>query len=81
MGGVGQADDTIQVRDVGAVGLGQLGAEVAVALAPDDESWRLDGPKLGVRADAAGRPAARRGPVVVDSGRLERPPSGFARSL
>jgi hypothetical protein len=45
MGGVGQADDTLQVRDVAAVGLDQLGAEVAVALAPDDESWRLDSPE------------------------------------
>jgi hypothetical protein len=59
MGGVGQADDTLQVRDVAAVGLDQLGAEVAVALAPDDESWRLASPKLGVSADAAGSPAAR----------------------
>ena len=40
--GVGQALDALQVGDVGGVGLGQLGADVAVALAPDDQGRGLD---------------------------------------
>ena len=40
--GFGQALDALQVGDVGGVGLGQLGADVSIALAPDDQRRGLD---------------------------------------
>jgi hypothetical protein len=44
--GVGQALDAVEVGHVVVVGLGERGAEVAVALAPDDEGGRRDGTDL-----------------------------------
>jgi hypothetical protein len=41
--GAGQALDPVEVGHVVAVGLGQILAEVAVALPPDDEGRRADG--------------------------------------
>ena len=43
VGGVGQAFDAVQVGDVVVAGLGELGAEVVVAFAPDDQGGRGDG--------------------------------------
>ena len=44
--GVGQALDAVEVGHVVVVGLGERRAEVAVALAPDDEGGRRDGTDL-----------------------------------
>src|SRR4249919_2243734 len=43
--GVGQALDAVEVGHVVVVGLGEVGAEVAVAFPPDDQRGRLDGPE------------------------------------
>src|SRR6185369_7709306 len=40
--GIGQALDTVQVGDVVVLGLGEFGAEVAIAFSPDDQGGRLD---------------------------------------
>ncbi len=36
----GQALDAVEVGNIVVIGLGQFGAEVAIALPPDDESWK-----------------------------------------
>src|SRR6476646_9167568 len=41
----GQALDAVEVGDVLSVGLGELGAEVAIALPPDHQGRRRDGAK------------------------------------
>ena len=43
---VGQALDAVEVGHVLVVGLGELGAEVAIALPPDDQGGRRDRVKL-----------------------------------
>src|SRR3954451_17959264 len=48
--GVGQALDAVDVGDVLGLGLGEIRAEVAVLLAPDDEARRRDRLKLGLGA-------------------------------
>src|SRR3954449_9498685 len=60
--GVGQALDAVEVGDVLVVGLGEIRAEVAILLAPDDQGGRRDWLKL--RLGALRR--AYRGAVVVD---------------
>jgi hypothetical protein len=45
--GVGQALDAGEAGHVVVVGLGEFVAEVAVALPPDDQGGRLDGPNGG----------------------------------
>src|SRR5262245_2042303 len=47
MRGVGQALDPLEVGHIVADGLGQLGAEVPIALAPDDQCGRRDWANLG----------------------------------
>jgi hypothetical protein len=61
---VGQALDMVQVRYVIGVGVREFWAEVAVALAPDDEGGRLDWAKLGLGAPGC---LSQRGPVIVDA--------------
>ena len=65
VGRVGQALDPVEVGHVLVVRLGELGAEVAVALPPDDQGGRRDGADLLLRAQP------HRGAVVVDH-RLRR---------
>src|SRR5580658_3419749 len=68
--GVGQALDAVQVGDVVVVGLGEIGAEVAIAFPPDDQGGRLDRAK---RRFGLLLILPHRGPVVVDH------PGGRAR--
>ena len=67
VGRVGQALDPVEVGHVLVVRLGELGAEVAIALPPDDQGGRRDGAKLALL-----RRQPHRGAVVVDH-RLRRP--------
>ena len=48
MRGVGQALDPVEVGHIVVMGLGEVGPEVAVALAPDDQRRRRDRPQLCV---------------------------------
>src|SRR6478672_13672312 len=61
--GVGQALHAVEVGYVVAVGLGEFGAEVGIALPPDDQRRRRDRAKL-CRGFLLGLPY--RGAVVVD---------------
>ena len=70
VGRVGQALDPVEVGHVLVVRLGELGAEVAIALPPDDQGGRRDGAKLVLL-----RRQPHRGAVVVDH-RLRRPGLG-----
>ena len=54
----GQALDAVEVRDVLGMGLGELAAEVAVALPPDDQGGRGD------RAKRLLGPQSHRGAVM-----------------
>jgi hypothetical protein len=60
---VGQALDAVEVGHVVAVGLGELGAEVGIALPPDDQSRRRDRKKL---CGGFLLGLSHRGAVVVD---------------
>src|SRR5262249_34749912 len=60
---VGQAFHAVEVGHVVAVGLGEFGAEVGIALPPDDQSRRRDRAKLCC-GFLLGLP--NRGAVVVD---------------
>src|SRR5215469_3016473 len=61
--GAGQALDAVEVGHVVVLGLGQVFAEIAIALTPDDQRGRLDGAKRGFGALGRG---PYRAPVVVD---------------
>src|ERR671930_399483 len=61
--GFGQALDAVEVGYVVTVGLGKVGAEVGVALAPDDQRRRRDRAKLCNRFLLG---LSYRGAVVVD---------------
>ena len=55
VGRVGQALDPVEVGHVLVVRLGELGAEVAIALPPDDQGGRRDGAKLALLRRGARR--------------------------
>src|SRR5439155_24504232 len=63
MGRIGHALYPVEVGHIVLVGLGEFGAEVAIALPPDDQRGRADGAKR--RFGLLGRGSVR-GPVVVD---------------
>ena len=59
----GRRSNAVQAGDVVVLGLGELGAEVAIAFSPDDQGGRLD--RVNLRFGLLGR-GPHRGPVVVD---------------
>src|SRR5262245_14913339 len=66
MRSLGQALDAVEAGHVVALGLGELGAEVPIALSPDDQRGRRD--RANLRLGFL-RPSHRGAVVVDDRGR------------